>query len=131
MSTRSQIGFYRSSGDPLDKFEALIYKHCDGYPEGTLPFLEPWAQKFQNTRGLSDAEYAAANCLRELMNFYEANGETGYGISNAFHGDIEYFYAVDPKGIRVYAVPYDAKPQRWTLERTIDIPSATKRTWGA
>lgn len=33
MSTRCQIGIYIAKPKDLNKFEALLYKHCDGYPD--------------------------------------------------------------------------------------------------
>ncbi len=33
MSTRCQIGFYEPRQKDLTKFEALIYRHSDGYPD--------------------------------------------------------------------------------------------------
>ena len=134
MSTRCQIGFYEQEEKDLNKFEALIYRHSDGYPDGEhgvlaaiMPFLHWW----QKGRGVMDFEYCSARLLQYLCNKYDgyskAIGETmseagaifspekieeftgtlGHGISNAFHGDIEYLYAVRPNRVEVYKVGYE------------------------
>lgn len=119
MSTRAQIGFYRNQNQNLSDFEALIYQHSDGYPDsenGVIANLAPFLRKFHRIRGLSDIEYASARTLQHLMNGddelmieYSQNyketpyGLLGYGISNQFHGDIEYLYAVYSTGmLKVY-----------------------------
>lgn len=112
MSTRCQLGFYRSAEQSLDTPDAVIYQHCDGYPEGVLPTLLKWAKDFNKQRGLGDAEYAAARCLVALI--IAANGledVIGFGISDTrqLHSDIEYYYRVDPSGVTVYhSVKFDA-----------------------
>jgi hypothetical protein len=122
MSTRCQIGFY-DSGDreDLDKFKTLIYRHSDGYPSGVLPLLLPFCRWWNKVRGLSDYEYASARFLQYACNEYDGEsieniegkpssgltGLSGYGISNDFHGDIEFFYAVDKFRIEVYAMDWD------------------------
>ena len=107
MSTRCQIGFYRA-GAKLDRYEALIYKHHDGYPEGVLPLLTKFCKEFQAARGLDDVEYAAAQYLYELILDVQGPGPRDYpffGISNAFHGDTLFYYAVYPDRIEVYEIP--------------------------
>lgn len=47
MSTRCQIGFYEAEEKDLDNFEALIYRHSDGYPDtehGVLAAIVPFLQ---------------------------------------------------------------------------------------
>lgn len=113
MSTRCQLGFYESTEQAMDKPTALIYRHCDGYPDGksgVLAALLPWAEDFQVRRGLSDAEYASARALVALMRQHDAlDGVTSYGIcgNHGLHGDIDYFYRVDPSGITVFETPID------------------------
>jgi hypothetical protein len=115
MSTRCQIGFYETAEQPLSQPTALIYRHSDGYPEtedGVLAALLPWACAFHHERGLDDAEYAAARGLVALIRAAGAlDSCLGYGIcGNAhLHGDIEYYYRVDPTGITVY----DAGNNEW------------------
>ena len=103
--TRCQIGFYSfpsttNMHNLLDKWEVLLYRHCDGYPEGILPDILPILADFHKNRGLSDWEYASAWLCSKLKTDY-----LGIGICNQFHGDIEYYYAIFPNGIiQVYDV---------------------------
>ena len=101
MSTRCQIGFYDSMEKDLEKYEALIYRHSDGYPEGVLPDIVPFLKEFSSDRGMTDIEYCSARLLQHLTNLYDAYAKNflGYGISNSFHGDIEYFYAICSNGV--------------------------------
>lgn len=103
MSTRSQIGFYEEGQEDLNKFEALIYRHWDGYPEGVLPDIFPILKHFNENRGLRDIEYASAWLVRELK-----GGLLNVGICKAFHWDIEFFYAIYPNGeIKVYDTEFN------------------------
>ncbi len=118
MSTRCQIGFYQPKTKDLNNFEALIYRHSDGYPEGVLPEIVPFLERWKKDRGLEDSEYASARLLQHLCNDYDGRMEViekrhgnnrmvfagilGYGISKEFHGDIEYHYAVYPDRVDVY-----------------------------
>lgn len=120
MSTRSQIAFYGDKEQELKSWDALIYKHSDGYPEGVLPLLEKFCRAFDKQRGLSDAEYASAWYLIWLGKEREENlaryrkdstampgfDFIGLGISKDLHGDIEYFYAVYPDRIEVHALTH-------------------------
>jgi len=127
MSTRCHIGFYgkEPTQKEIDKPDVLLYKHSDGYPEGTLPQLTEFCMLFNEHRGLSDTEYAGARAMQYLTNyadketneFYDQRPDItqetrdtfsflGYGISKNFHGDIEYHYAVSPESIKVYTVHY-------------------------
>lgn len=119
MGTRCQIGFYGDKGGELMKPNQLIYKHWDGYPEEVLPILLPFLQMFQDKRGLDDTEYCSAWTLWHLISkqvnynrqSLDSNEEdvtgidcTGYGICKNMHGDISYYYRVDPQGLTVYKV---------------------------
>jgi hypothetical protein len=128
MSTRCHIAFYEKepkSPTAKKKFEALLYKHSDGYPEGVLPTLIPFALDFDRKRGLCDCEYAAAHCITVFINdsndgrkAYDPAGNfsyLGYGIAKAFHGDIEYAYVVSPGLIQVYATPGSEQVETWVL----------------
>ena len=113
MSTRCQIGFYRNKDAAKMDFEALIYKHNDGYPSGVLPLLFNFLRRFDEDRGIQDTEYCAARYLGALLaadrawledcnrrnpektGAYSTN--IGYGISRSFHGDLDYFYRVNAK----------------------------------
>tara|TARA_Y100000310_G_C20020129_1_gene506993 strand:- start:3 stop:359 length:357 start_codon:yes stop_codon:yes gene_type:complete len=110
MSTRCQIGFYEPDTENLQNFEALIYRHSDGYPDsehGVIATIKPILDDFNKNRGLDDMEYASAWLVAKLKDDY-----LNIGISKAFHGDIEYFYAVYPNRMDIYETP-DSKPQNW------------------
>lgn len=145
MSTRCQIGFYAKDNDAIEDFEALIYRHSDGYPGnlkavkdggeyGVLIELVPFLRDFQTNRGLSDTEYAAARTLQHLANLYDLGfskleasktyNYIGYGVSSAIHSDIEYLYAVKPTKLEVYAVSgWDE--HTYKLTETVDLPANT------
>lgn len=96
MSTRAQISF--NSGG---KRQALIYRHCDGYPEGLgqdlVNFFKEVQKQTSDTR-FTDPEYLAAKWVvwdsgaRGRLDFL------GVGVSMELHGDIEYLYNVDCDG---------------------------------
>lgn len=103
MGTRSHIAFYRNPDDTdLENWDALIYRHWDGYPEGMLPDIVPVLKDFDEHRGLGDTEYASAWLVKHLKDDY-----LNVGISKDFHGDIEYLYAVYPDRVDVYATDFD------------------------
>lgn len=109
MSTRCQIGFYSSSELELSRPDVVLYRHSDGYPRGehgVLDVLVPFAQRFNKSRGLSDSSYAGARGLEALINATAPNKTIGYGIDGdrGLHGDIEFYYRVDPSGVYTYKV---------------------------
>jgi hypothetical protein len=123
MSTRSQIGFYENKNDKIEDFQALIYRHSDGYmgtvngkKYGVLCEIVPFLKWFNKTRGY-DFEYCSARLLQYLCNLHDNmskdfkyngisdkfTGILGYGICNQFHFDIEFFYKVYPYGLDVFS----------------------------
>lgn len=112
MSTRSQIVVKGS--------DVKIYKHSDGYPEGVLPALVPFAHHFLTARG-NDEEYMVARCLmwfgveedknriewqqeyaakkdsfsQSMAKRYSKPDVVGYGCGTFWHGDIEWLYVID------------------------------------
>lgn len=121
MSTRCQIGVYENDEKKFREFEALIYKHSDGYPSATLPLLIEFVERFLKGRGY-DTEYLSARLVQHLTNESDRDREdyakqkgydcsaftfTGYGICKDFHGDIEFFYAIYPDRIETFEVPFD------------------------
>ena len=116
MSTRCQIGFYKTPIQSLEDPNVLLYRHSDGYPDeggGVLAALVPWTKYWAKGRGLEDVEYAAARGLVALIRAAgELENDLGYGIcgDKALHGDIEYYYRVDPSGVTVYKQP----GEEWT-----------------
>ena len=125
MSTRCQIGFYPKQDTKLENFDALLYRHSDGYPGkangteyGVLADIVPFLQWFGRARGISDSEYCSARLLQWLCDNYdgrakdrnhtpsyspdeEFTGTLGHGICKDFHPDIEYFYKIYPGGLQV------------------------------
>lgn len=153
MSTRCQIGFYERDSDFLEP-KIIIYKHQDGYPEGVLPQLVPFLKFFHKRRGLNDIEYAAAWTIHHFIDEHvgrhrqyaikckEADEEfdwlpldgrdcIGFGISDDFHADIEYYYAIEGTTLKVYKVkmnfdrPFNTDD--FTLLDTIDL--GDKNEW--
>lgn len=119
MSTRCQIGIYESKDALNTEFEALLYKHSDGYPDEVLPTLISVCSLFEERRGMTDTEYLSAWILVSFMGLHIKQSKglakrftgtmhpdgidcLGFGISKGFHGDIEYFYKVSPNLIQVY-----------------------------
>lgn len=109
MSTRCHIQV-KSQGKI---YPCIIYKHSDGYPEGTLPFLEAFTKRFFDQRG-DDPEYFVAQYLRQLAiteqedaiqsefykdmpEYHPKNSFLGYGVCplKNKHADIEYVYTAD------------------------------------
>lgn len=110
MSTRCHIRVKEANSK---LYPCMIYKHSDGYPERTLPFLEKFTKRFFKERG-DDAEYYLAQLLRhwaiedqkesENNEWYKENEKYlpknqfyGWGVclTSDPHGDIEYLYTVD------------------------------------
>lgn len=107
MSTRAQV---MVKGSPI-----LVYKHCDGYPDGVLPFLTEFIARFVKNRG-NDPAYFLAQLLRhnaisgeaeakvgdwskDKPQYWPSNTFTGWGLDCVVHGDIEYLYVVDLTGL--------------------------------
>ncbi len=102
MSTRCQIGFYYDENTPLNAPDALIYRHCDGYPDtkhGVPATVIPHLRTFIERRGFHDPEYCAAYVIARMM-----EGVMGHGVSMSLYGDIEYYYAVYSALLVVYTV---------------------------
>ncbi len=142
MSTRCQIGFYSETNQPLKKFDALLYKHSDGYPgelnepdSGIVPLLMPFLIEFNKVRGLSDSEYAAAWCMHYLIDriikryenspsYKDGVKYIGYGVCQELHGDIEYYYAVYPNRLKVYKTPLDCDWKNMRLIQSISFANS-------
>ena len=129
MSTRSQIGFYNEKEDLNSEYQALIYRHSDGYPEseyGVVEQLLPFLKEFKENRGIGDTEYCSARTLQYLCNItdnpkHEYTKYLGYGISSNFHMDIEYFYKIFPDCLEVYKCEWEQAPNDYTLIETHKI----------
>ncbi len=99
MSTRAVIVI---PGQPV-----MVYKHFDGYPEGTLNWLEHFNINFVRERG-DDPEYKLAALLRSsalLAKEFRLDDSafTGWGVIalGADYGQ-EYEYTLHPNGSVTY-----------------------------
>lgn len=109
MSTRCQIAFFDSNiekyTDLSRGYDALIYKHCDGYPSNMVPLIINFMRS--NNRA-GDAEYSAARFAHYLIQEQKDNGTdsgAGVGACVRIHGDIEYLYCIGRSEIvRVFSV---------------------------
>lgn len=72
-----------------------VYKHWDGYPEETLPWLEEFNKEFTKERG-DDPEYKFAQLLRSSVSL-GGNLFTGWGVvkSGKWHYDFKYILNKD------------------------------------
>lgn len=148
MSTRCQIAIY--DGDISKKLEdinfitkkwqALIYRHSDGYPDSVVPDILPFIEAFKEKR--NDTEYLAACLVAYLKNwhcgqsFYKNGDEQNikinnfetdvlcHGISKVIHMDIDYYYVVDANNLYVFQCSFWEKPYTLTLLEThpVKIP---------
>ena len=132
MSTRAQIGIYKSSKKKISKPDVLLYKHSDGYPDGVIPIIEPFLKRFDAERGIADTEYCGAWLSHALVEesienmkkwFPKKDGKSflGHGICKNFHEDIEYFYRVYPNTIEIYETKFDSNPESYILIKTIKL----------
>lgn len=95
MATRAVI---QIEGFPLCK----LYKHWDGYPSSTLPWLEEFNKDFVTNRG-DDPEYKFAQLVRSSAFDAEKFGldksrHTGWGvipIDSDYGADYEYILKKD------------------------------------
>ena len=103
MSTRCNIAFTHGSDKHKDKV-ALLYRHCDGYPEGTGDefaefFADVMAAAPEDTR-FGDPQYLSARYVVWLTAKYAAASkehalaQTGIGVALAYAPDGEYLYVV-------------------------------------
>lgn len=93
MSTKAQI--------VVEDLQTIkLYKHCDGYPSGVLPVLEPCVEAFLQRRGW-DPEYLLARLVMAFGLAEEPQRQTGflgYGLSGEWYADIEWIYRVRRDG---------------------------------
>jgi len=115
MGTRCQLGFYEPGEKDFNKYQALIYQHYDGYPEGIYPEIMPILDDFNKGRGMSDLEYASAWLVAKIKTDF-----LNVGICNSFHQDIEFFYAIYPDRVECYEIDCQ---KRWD---NVDIVKCTR-----
>lgn len=80
---------------------ASLYKHWDGYPEDTLPWLEKFNREFTQERGV-DPEYKLAQLIRSSVSMADEFGldkstATGWGVVGP-HDEAEYTYILEDDG---------------------------------
>ena len=129
MSTRCNIGVYEEEDQKLEKPNIILYKHSDGYPEGTLPLLKKFMENPKNNRNRYDSEYESAWLIHTLINQQIEDSieygynlpHVGYGICEDIHGDIEYYYAVYPDRIEVYKAGFDQGFRDFELIQTVNL----------
>lgn len=88
-----------------------LYKHYDGYPEGTLPWLEEFNRNFTQYRG-DDAEYKFAQLLRssafDAKKFHLSEDKfCGWGVITSTSGWFDYSYLLKKDGTVIYNVRND------------------------
>jgi hypothetical protein len=116
MGTRCQLGFYEPGEKDFNKYQALIYQHYDGYPEGIYPEIMPILNDFNKNRGMSDLEYASAWLVAKVKTDY-----LNVGICNSFHLDIEYFYAIYPDKVECYEIDYGKRGDEVSINNCLRL----------
>ncbi len=82
---------------------AKVYKHYDGYPEATLPWLSDFNKKFTKERG-NDPEYKFAQLLRSSYGDAEKynldkSTTSGWGVvSGEGNNDVDFMYTLKADG---------------------------------
>jgi hypothetical protein len=80
---------------------ARVYKHYDGYPEATLPWLKAFNEDFHKNRG-DDPSYKFAQLLRDSNNKdfnLDDSKHTGWGVVDPKEWDCgEYTYTLKSDG---------------------------------
>ena len=81
---------------------AEVYKHWDGYPESTLPWLEAFNKEFASQRGV-DPNYKFAQLLRSSVadaeKFHlDTSRCTGWGVFPVGSSYFNYLYILKEDG---------------------------------
>jgi len=79
-----------------------VYKHWDGFPDATMPWLEAFNKKFTEMRG-DDPQYKIAQLLRSSARDSEefdldASYSTGWGIVDTNQCAADYTYTLMRNG---------------------------------
>ena len=107
-----------------------VYKHYDGYPKSTLPWLEKFNQQFTEKRG-EDPTYKVAQLLRDSIRSQEEfnldpSWLTGWGVVNITPEEEptydmwqEYEYVLRNDGsVDAYSVFFrDGKKEKYKIHR--------------
>lgn len=128
MSTRSTTHFVDSAFSSPDEphLFAIIYRHCDGYPEGggtdIIRFLEI-CKKLTDDR-LQDASYLAARYVAFLGQKFgdvKSLDFRSVGVCMSDPGDIDYRYVVDCGKIGADGLPqvqcFDMSGKQYDIPR--------------
>jgi len=98
MGTKALINFKDEDSKP---HAVSIYKHWDGYPSATAPFIFHFAKEYYNNRG-ADVEYAVAQFLRWTITKGKEFGLdmsefTGWGVFDKHAPKVgqEYTYTIN------------------------------------
>ena len=109
MATRSIIR--------IEGHNSAVYKHWDGYPSATYPWLASFNDRFAKARG-EDAVYKFAALLRSSIidaEQYDLGTDpfTGWGVINKLDESgmgAEYFYTLNHDGTVEVSKHYNGKP---------------------
>lgn len=84
--------------------DCIVYKHWDGYPSATLPFLREFHKRFLKNRGY-DPTYETAQLLRATMTMgpdfeLDPSEFTGWGVyaGTVEDTDVPYAYVLHSDG---------------------------------
>ncbi len=144
MSTRCQIVVMGDENEKdLNNYEALIYRHSDGYPNGVMPDIMPFIEWWAKGRGMVDSEYFSARFVQYLCNRHDHftlmfhkemplktseleekemeqfTGTLGHGICKIWHGDIEYVYAIYPTKVVVFDCQSDWGKRKKNINKRV------------
>lgn len=85
----------------LERYAYLnIYKHHDSYPEGLGKILKEFLKSDVGQGRIGDTEYFCASLFtyvadRNRQDMINTCNNTGIGIADSIHGDIEYLYLIE------------------------------------
>ena len=86
----------------VDGVNVEVYKHWDGYPDSTLPWLEKFNKEFASQRG-DDPPYKFAQLLRssaaDAEEFHlDGSRHTGWGVFPVGTTHFDYLYVLKKDG---------------------------------
>ena len=132
MSTRANVIIESKKYDE----RIILYRHSDGYPEGTLPTLEIFMDWMKSDKIRNDVSQGGSWLIilgaMELDTILEFGTSEGYGIKDTFrppkdwksgsyeittciHNDIEYLYTIDmdTRELTYRQVEYGEAAKQW------------------
>lgn len=104
MSTRAQIGVYKTEEQKPADGDVFIYRHNGGYPEGILEEIVKTCEYMAKARGF-DHNYLQARLTATMC--ATRPGCQSVGIGTLLGQDIDYFYHVSPAKVQVFAVNHE------------------------